>query len=163
MIGLPHRELLDYHYWARDRVLEAADRLPADALVRDLNGSFPSVRDTLVHILSAEFVWCARWHGESPTAHLAPAPFTTVAAIRSPWQEQEDVVRGFAGTVTDVDRLFEYRTFGGTATRSTFSQMLHHVVNHASYHRGQITLMLRQLQADPPQSQDLITFYRETR
>ena len=45
--------------------------------------------------------------------------------------------------------------------RSVFWEMLQHVVNHASYHRGQVTTMLRQLGAEPPPSQDLIAFYRE--
>jgi uncharacterized damage-inducible protein DinB len=40
-------------------------------------------------------------------------------------------------------------------------QMLQHVVNHATYHRGQVTTLLRQLGATPPKSQDLIAFYRE--
>jgi uncharacterized damage-inducible protein DinB len=38
--------------------------------------------------------------------------------------------------------------------------MLQHIVNHATYHRGQVTTMLRQLNAPPPKSQDLIVFYR---
>jgi uncharacterized damage-inducible protein DinB len=41
--------------------------------------------------------------------------------------------------------------------------MLQHVVNHASYHRGQVTAMIRQLKANPPKSMDLIAFHRERR
>jgi uncharacterized damage-inducible protein DinB len=41
--------------------------------------------------------------------------------------------------------------------------MLQHVVNHGSYHRGQVTTLLRQLDAAPPESLDLITFYRQRR
>ena len=67
----------------------------------------------------------------------------------------------FVDTINDVDRVFEYEVFSGKRTASVFSEMLQHVVNHASYHRGQVTLMLRQLQAAPPRSQDLISFYRE--
>lgn len=40
-------------------------------------------------------------------------------------------------------------------------QMLQHVVNHGTYHRGQIATMLRQMDAAPPRSMDLIDFYRE--
>jgi uncharacterized damage-inducible protein DinB len=50
--------------------------------------------------------------------------------------------------------------FNGEARASVFWQMVQHVVNHASYHRGQVTTMLRQLGAAPPQSMDLITYYR---
>ena len=155
------RLLLDYHYWARDRVLDAVEPLKSDEFVRDLQGSFRSIRDTLAHVLSAEFVWCSRWHGRSPTRHLAAEDYASVSAIRARWVEQEAEVRAFVDTIDDVGRVFEYEVFSGKRTASVFSEMLQHVVNHASYHRGQVTLMLRQLQAAPPRSQDLITFYRE--
>ena len=62
------RTLLDYHYWARDRVLDAAEKLTPDQLTRNLGSSFGSVRDTLAHTYAAEWAWCQRWQGESPTS-----------------------------------------------------------------------------------------------
>ena len=53
-----------------------------------------------------------------------------------------------------------YRTTDGQPWQQQLSHMLQHVVNHASYHRGQVTTMLRQLGAPPAKSQDLIVFYR---
>jgi uncharacterized damage-inducible protein DinB len=49
----------------------------------------------------------------------------------------------------------------GAAGKSVFWHMAQHVVNHATYHRGQVTTLLRQLGAPPPASMDLITYYRE--
>ena len=157
------RTLVDYHYWARDRVLDAVAPLGQNELCRDLKSSFGSVRDTLVHILSAEFVWCSRWHGHSPTEHLAADEYGSLPAVRARWVEHERKVRAFIATLDDgdADRVFEYRVFSGQWTSSVLSQMLQHLVNHASYHRGQVTAMLRQLGAAPPKSQDLITFYRD--
>ena len=60
-----------------------------------------------------------------------------------------------------INRVIQYETTGGERVASVFWQMLQHVVNHASYHRGQVTTMLRQLGAAPPKSLDLIAFYRE--
>jgi uncharacterized damage-inducible protein DinB len=51
--------------------------------------------------------------------------------------------------------------FSGVSSAQPFWQLLQHLVNHGSYHRGQITTMLRQLGAAPPKSVDLISFYRE--
>ena len=65
------------------------------------------------------------------------------------------------GIGNDIDRSFDYRSLAGKPGRSQFWQMVQHVVNHASYHRGQVTTMLRQLGAAPAQSLDLIAFYRE--
>ena len=45
------RTLVDYHYWARDRLLEAVDRLQSvEQFKEDLGNSFRSIRDTLVHL-----------------------------------------------------------------------------------------------------------------
>ena len=60
-----------------------------------------------------------------------------------------------------IDRVFEFTLFSGQPGASPFWQMLQHIVNHASYHRGQVTTMLRQLGAQPPKSLDMIAFYRE--
>ena len=155
--------LLDYHYWARDRLLDAVARLDPDEFRRDLGNSFGSVRDTLVHAVSAEWVWCSRWEGRGPSGHLAAREFETVRDIRARWTAEERRVREFvAGLGSDgPSRVIEYALFGEGLMREAFWKMLWHLVNHASYHRGQVTTMLRQLGAAPPRSQDLITFYRE--
>ena len=51
-----------------------------------------------------------------------------------------------------IARVFEYKLLSGQAGASPFWQMLQHVVNHASYHRGQVTTMLRQLGAAPAEA-----------
>ena len=66
------RTLVDYHYWARDRVLDAAESLTPEQFTRDLGSSFRSVRDTLTHLYSAERNWHSRWQGVSPTSMLSP-------------------------------------------------------------------------------------------
>jgi uncharacterized damage-inducible protein DinB len=85
--------LLDYHYWARDRLLDAAERLTREQFTRDLGNSFPSIRDTLVHIYAAEWVWCSRWEGESPQATPDPNTFPDVATVRSTWKAHEERMR----------------------------------------------------------------------
>ena len=121
------------------------------------------MRDTVVHIYAAEWVWYSRWTGQSPTAFPNPEDFPDLDAIRDPWKSQEQKVRLFVGSLgaTGMARVFEYRTFKGDPSKSVFWHMLQHVVNHATFHRGQVTTMLRQLGAPPPKSQDLITYYRE--
>jgi uncharacterized damage-inducible protein DinB len=157
------RLLLDYHYWARDRVLDASEALTQEQLTRDLGNSFKSVRDTLAHLHAAEWIWLSRWQGTSPTTPLPADRFADVAAVRADWSELETKMRAFAATLTDekVNELIDYRLLNGTPGRSRLCHMVQHMVNHASYHRGQVTTMLRQLGAAPPQPMDLIAFYRE--
>jgi len=156
------KTMLEYHYWARDRLLEAVEPLSAEQFDKDLGNSFKSVRETLVHIYAAEWAWHSRWEGVSPTALLTSDGLPDVASIRLAWSELEPKVRRFVDSLGDagVDRVFDYKLLSGAAGSSPFWQMLQHVVNHASYHRGQVTTMLRQLGAQPAKSMDMIAFYR---
>lgn len=158
------RRQLDYHYWARDRILDAVDRLPAEQFTRDMGNSFRSIRDTLVHTYSAEWIWYSRWQGQSPGAMLTAELFADPNSIRGAWLEHEQRMRTFFGAL-DADgiaQVIEYKSLAGVASTSVLWHMLQHVVNHATYHRGQITTMLRQLGAAPPRSMDWIAFYRES-
>jgi len=155
------RTLVDYHYWARDRLLDALDPLTSEQFTRDLGSSFKSIRDTVAHLHAAEWAWHARWRGTSPTALLPADRFADVAAVRHAWSDLERDVRAYVdGLGDDVARVIDYKLLNGSAGSSPFSQMLQHVVNHASYHRGQVTTMLRQLGAPPAKPMDMIAFYR---
>ena len=163
MITQELKELLDYHYWARDRVLAALDVLTSEQYARDLGSSFRSIRDTSVHTYAAEWVWYERWQGESPKGLIKADTIPDVAALRHVWMEHEAKMRAFLemmGQRDALDLAIPYTLFSGDRGESPFWQMLQHVVNHASYHRGQITTMLRQIGAAPPKSMDLIAFYR---
>ena len=156
------RLLVEYHYWARDRLLTAVEALTPEQYMRALGSSFPSVRDTLVHIYSAEWIWLSRWHGESPTMLLQPAAYPDLATLRTAWDEHRAKLTAFVARLDDrtLHEVIAYRTTDGQPWRQPLWHMLQHVVNHASYHRGQVTTMLRQLGVTPPKSQDLIAFYR---
>ena len=157
------RLLIDYHYWARDRLFDAVATLTAEQYSRDLGSSFRSVHDTLVHLYSAEWAWYQRWQGTSPAALLSPDQFPDVESLRRAWVEHEARVRAFVNGLdeTGVLRTHDYKLLSGAAGSSPLWQMAQHVVNHGSYHRGQVTTMLRQLGAAPAKSMDMIGFYRE--
>jgi uncharacterized damage-inducible protein DinB len=156
------RAMLDYHYWARDRLLDALEPLSPEQLNRDLGSSFKSIRDTIVHTYAAEWAWHSRWQGHSPTALLPADQFPDVAAVRRAWSQHEAEMRAFLDAIGEdgVSRVFEYKLLSGQAGASPLWQMLQHVVNHASYHRGQVTTMLRQLGATPAKPMDMIAYYR---
>jgi uncharacterized damage-inducible protein DinB len=157
------RTLLDYHYWARDRMLEALDPLTSEQLNRDMGNSFKSIRDTVTHLYAAEWAWYSRWHGTSPTSLLTTDTFADLAALRREWTAHEAKMRAFLEDLGEagIDRVFQFTLFSGLSGAQPFWQMLQHIVNHASYHRGQVTTMLRQLGVQPPKSLDMVAFYRE--
>lgn len=153
--------LLDYHYWGRDRILDAVAPLSPEQFTRDLGNSFPSVRDTLVHLYGADWIWRERWDGTSPDALPSSSGFPDVASITQAWLEEEQRVRGVVARLgpSGVLEPITYRR-RGVPESQPFWQMLQHLVNHGTYHRGQVTTMLRQLGA-AVQAMDLIVFYRE--
>ena len=154
--------MIEYHYWARDRMLEALEPLSADQYNRDLGSSFKSIRDTATHLYSAEWAWHERWQGRSPTALIPSDAFADLAALRSAWAASERSLRTFVDGLGDagIDRVIEYKLLSGASGASPVWQMVQHVVNHASYHRGQVTTMLRQIGAAPPKSMDMIAYFR---
>jgi len=155
--------LLDYHYWARHRLLPAVDTLTQEQLTQPLGNSFPSIFDTLVHLYGADWIWRSRWDGESPMALPASNTFRDLASVRLAWDEEEQRIRAHVSHLgrEGITRPIEYRGWDGRLQAQPFWQTFQHLVNHGSYHRGQVTTMLRQVNAPPPRSMDLIAFYRE--
>ncbi len=143
-------------------MLAALTALTPEQFTKEMGSSFTSIQDTLGHVYSAEWAWHQRWNGASPTAQLPRETFPNVEAVRKLWRKTEADVRGFLEALgeTGTERTFEYKTLAGDPGSSVFWHMLQHVVNHGSYHRGQITTMLRQLGLAAPESTDLIRFYR---
>jgi uncharacterized damage-inducible protein DinB len=147
------RELYEFNYWARDRQLQACAELTPEQSLRPLGGSFSSVRDTLVHLLAVEWIWLERWRGKSPTkqdlAEFAAERFPTLESIRERWKPIEQGARDYLGDLTeqDLSKPLAYTNLQGQAWTYPLWRVLFHVLNHQSYHRGQITTLLRQLGA----------------
>ena len=143
-------ELYDYDRWANARVLSAAARLSDADFVKDLGASFPSVRDTLVHILGVEWVWLRRWRGTSPRALLFAGESPALPEMGSRWSEFEADQRAFLAEVTDaaLAKPLSYHNLKGEQHEYPLGHLMVHVVNHSTYHRGQVITLLRQLKAE---------------
>ncbi|MBI3404129.1 MAG: DinB family protein [Acidobacteria bacterium] len=156
------RLLYEYNSWANRRILDSCIVLSDQQVSRDLGSSFRSVRDTLVHIMGAEWIWHERWQGRAPSKLLDATEFPTMSSVRKRWSEVEKDLNKFVTPLkqVDLDAPREIRTLDGKIFKNPLWQMLQHLVNHGTYHRGQVTTMLRQLDATPA-ALDLIKFYRE--
>jgi uncharacterized damage-inducible protein DinB len=150
-----------FHRWAIARTLEACDSLTAQEFTRDLNGSFPSVRDTLAHWLMADNAWTHRIRGE---AFRRPSPEelpVDVSSLRSSWESVLSAWDELLRT-RDPDEVIAYNAFDGSPYRSSIEEIARHVVNHGSYHRGQIAMMMRLL-GHKAVATDWIAFSRQSR
>lgn len=156
------RILFDYNAWANRRSLSAAAKLTPEQFLQPLGSSFTSVRDTLGHIFGGEWVWLERFQGRSPASLPDATQFASVEMLGKSWGEFEprllDFVRGLSQK--DLDRVMEYKTLKFGVYSNPLWQSMQHLVNHGTYHRGQVTTMLRQHGAQPILT-DLMHFYRE--
>ena len=153
--------LYAYNRWANGRALDAVEKLDPAAFVKNLGNSFASIHATLVHIAGAEWAWLRRWHGDSPSK-LPTGDFPTVASLRERFQSLDREREAFLAGVSEerLQQPFDYKDLAGNAMRLPLAQSMQHVVNHGTYHRGQVTTMLRQLCATPI-STDMSRFYLE--
>jgi uncharacterized damage-inducible protein DinB len=156
------RVLYNYNVWANHRAVDAASALSTEQFTRALGSSFSSVRDTLAHICAGEWVWLERFQGRSPAAFPDAQQFATATGLRDHWHAQDAALLAFVDGLTqdDLDRVMEYKTFKFGVYRNPLWQSMQHVVNHGTYHRGQVTTLLRQLGAQPILT-DLMHYYRE--
>ena len=146
-------ELYDYNYWARDQHLRACASLTQEQFLRPMNSSFSSLRDTLAHLVGAEWLWLEWWHGRSPQAMLPAEDFPNLEAVRRRWSEMEAQVREFLATLNEESLVRQCSLVAPGGRRHSFVmwRTLLHLVNHQSYHRGQVATLLRQLGVHPPE------------
>jgi uncharacterized damage-inducible protein DinB len=156
------RLLYDYNAWANQRALDSATGLTPENLIKPLGSSFSSVRDTLAHIWGSQWLWLERFQGRSPSSLPKVGQFDDISSLRVRWQEDEARLHKFITALTQekLDEAHEYRTLKFGQYKNPLWQSMQHMVNHSTYHRGQVATMLRQLNAKPLSS-DLIHFYRE--
>jgi len=156
------RTAFEYLDWAHERMMRPVNELSPEEFSRELGASHGSIQGTLVHMMSAEWIWLSRWHGISPPAMLDSQAFPTREALEERWIRIRIELSRFLGQVRDDDlsRPLNYRNTKGEELSLPLICSLEHVVSHNTYHRGQITTLLRQLGKEPV-STDLFLFYLE--
>lgn len=156
------RDLYAYNRWANNRILEASAQLDDEEFIRNMNSSFPSVGQTLAHLVEVDWVWLSRWTGSSPAEVPNSWDLSSLPKIRRQWEAIEDDRSAFLAGLSAEDVLGQvsYKATPELEYRAPLWQLLRHVVNHSTYHRGQLTTMIRQLGREPI-STDLVLFHRQ--
>jgi len=156
--------LYDYNYWANAKLFELLSPLRPEDFVRAVAGSYGSIRNTLVHMMSAEGGCLERCGGPQRGAPLKPEEFLLLGAIITYWTMQERKMRAFLSELNDVDllRRFEFTVplFSFTRVMSV-GEVLHHAAIHSIHHRGQVMLLFRTL-GGVPTNVDILFYYAES-
>jgi uncharacterized damage-inducible protein DinB len=158
------QHLFDFHHWATDRVLDALAPVTAEQLDKPWGGSFGTGRALLNHVVGVERLWCDRWNGHSAKA-LPGFPATSGGRdFRGQWELVKVDERRFIAALSE-ERLaseLEYVNLKGEPWRYPFRFVFQHCVNHGTYHRGQLTHLLRDLGLAAPGT-DFIRYIDELR
>jgi uncharacterized damage-inducible protein DinB len=157
------RNLFAYNDWANRRLLVAAGSLTNGEFTRDMRTSHTSIQGTFVHILWGEWLWVRRWRGESPKVVFTTAEYRNVAELVDRWSDVQREQGEFVDQLSEglLNSRVTYENLHGQRWEYSLAHMMQHVVNHSSYHRGQITALLRQLTYVPPAT-DLLVFFDES-
>jgi uncharacterized damage-inducible protein DinB len=137
--------LYEYNRWANARVLDAAARVNQTQFVAAATLSHGSLRATLVHVLSAEWIWRMRCQeGVSPFALLSAEGFPALEHLRRRWQTEEQAMRSFLNGLSDdaLTGRVRYTTTQGVPHENVLWHLLVHVVNHGTQFRGEAGVLL---------------------
>ena len=147
--------LYDYTYWANRRYLAVAAGLTEEQLHRIQGHSWGDVHGVFVHMMSSEWVWLQRWKGNSPKAHLNKDDFPTLALVEERAGQVEAEMRAFIGAQTEesLQSAVKYHNFGGETFRVPLWQMLMHVANHETHHRGELAAMFAMMNVAHPEEE----------
>lgn len=154
--------LYEYDAWANRRMLEVVSALTTEQLTKDMGSSFRSARDTMAHIINGKWLWLERWQGRTPGAFPEPTEYPDFASLERRYIEIEKNVLAWVRELSEerIHSVDEYKTQTAGIFVCPLWQIMMHLVNHGTYHRGQVTTMLRQLGAKAV-STDMSFFFRE--
>jgi uncharacterized damage-inducible protein DinB len=143
--------LYNYNQWASARVLNAAANVTQAQYLAPASFPHGGLRGTLVHMLSAEWIWRMRWEGTSPTSVLKQDEFPTLDSLRTRWTEEERKLIAFVERLTDeqLHCTFDYKNTSGQAFTRVLWHTMAHVVNHGTQHRSEAAALLTDLGYSP--------------
>jgi uncharacterized damage-inducible protein DinB len=154
------RELLIYMLWADRLTLKSARDVRPEDLTRDAGISFGSLLGTMAHMLISQRLWLSRFSG-APLGRLpAIEDFPDLPSWIHGWEETAAGIEAFLAALTDdqlAGSLTWTSTTGETYTRPLWEPVIH-LVNHSTYHRGQVVSLLRQMGYKSPKT-DLVYYF----
>ena len=138
-------ELFDYSYWAFDRVWSAIDQLSDAQFTADLGYSQGSIRNIIVHLISAQRRWLCRLQGTPLAPHLPFEAFPSKKLARLEWEHDREECLQYVVALTreDLAQAVSYTIPNrGVEAVNDRWEILMQMVNHATDHRSQMLALL---------------------
>jgi len=153
-----------YNRWANARLYDAAARLPDEAYRRDVGVFFKSLHGTLNHLLVTDRIWMHRLDGQGAAPdRLNATLFDQLDALREAREAEDARIRRFVESVSDADleAVRHFKTTKGVPQQGVLRELLAHLFNHQTHHRGQAHTALSLLTGAEPPPLDLLLMLRE--
>ncbi|MEO6404358.1 MAG: DinB family protein [Ferruginibacter sp.] len=152
-----------YNLWANQRITDCINNLADDQINKEIKSSFSSLQKTLLHLWDVESVWWQRlklqenvqWPGEIFSGTIMELNQQLMLQSKQ-WKEWVDIA-----TEAALEHEFIYKNSKKDQFKQPVYEVLQHLFNHQSFHRGQIITMLRQVDAKEIPNTDLIAFLRK--
>lgn len=152
-----------YNLWANGRLIETINNLTDEQIDREIISSFTSIKKTVLHLWDVENIWWQRmkllevqvWQSDNYTGSLMELNNNLLAQSKQ-WKEWIDLA-----TEAALEHEFIYRNSKKDQFKQPVYEMLLHLFNHQTYHRGQLVTMLRQVGVTTIPNTDLISFLRK--
>jgi len=156
------RDLLLYMLWADRHMLKSVRSVRPEDLTRDAGVSFRSILGTMAHILGVEKLWLSRILGHPDHFVLGPDDFPDLLSWITAWEENASGIEAFLAGLTDEQLAapLAWISLEGESHLRPLWQVILQMVNHSTYHRGQVVSLLRQM-GYRAESTDLIRFFAE--
>jgi len=157
------QQLAAFHSWANQRFTEAILSLPEDLLQKEVASSFPSIHLTLLHMWNAENIWWQRLKLVENISPLAENFKGDTKDVVQGLSQQNRMWEEWINTSSEMslEHVFKYHNTKREPFKQPTYQMLLHVFNHGTYHRGQLVTMLRQLGHTKIPATDFIVWTRK--
>ncbi len=162
-----HFEMLArYNQWANSRLYTMAARLPDEGYRKNVGAYFGSLHRTLNHLLTADRIWMRRLTGTGDHPHeLNAILFDDLPSLRTARQAEDVRIMAYVEGLgeTDFQSQRDYQTLNGSPQRQPLGEILAHLFNHQTHHRGQAHAILTVLGVAEPDPLDLLLMLREKR
>src|SRR5262245_32845651 len=137
--------MFDFVCWADNQMLAAARSVGDDGYYKEQGISIGSIHKLLVHSMAAQWIWLSRWRGESPTRIETHEDYPTRDSVLLRWPLVHSAITDFLGTQSQkaLARDVQYRNMRGELFSVPLGELMLHVIDHSTYHRGQLNTMIK--------------------
>ena len=161
-MSYPVKVHLEYNLWTIQRMVETIKPLEDQVFYSPLKSSFPGIAKTILHLWDSNIIWNKRLEGLSIENRPTSSFSGNREELLTHWiSSSEDTIR-LIGSKGDnfLNEKISYRTLKGVPYTTVVEDILFHIVNHATYHRGQIVTMLHEVGVSKIENTDLVNFLR---